>query len=156
MCVRRSERARLCGMWCDTSNKHTHTHTHTHSVHLCSSRYCTYPAFFQNINISALCLFTRIVINHLCIWTKPLYRVSDSDWPLSSMVPKEEPCLPQQNHLHAWQCTISRCKEYLCVIGCYGHNMRNSWCGHHPSLTSTLLRTFGASSSERSMRVEGS
>ncbi len=73
-----------------------------------------------------------------------------------SMVPKEEPCLPQQNHLHAWQCTISRCKEYLCVIGCYGHNMRNSWCGHHPFLTSTLLRTFGASSSERSMRVGGS
>ncbi len=53
--------------------------------------------------------------------------------------------------------TISCCKEYLCVIGCYGHKRRETHgVATYPPLTSTLLRTFGASSSERSMRVGGS
>ena len=46
--------------------------------------------------------------------------------PLSSMVQKEEPCFPSQNHLHAWQCTIWCCKECLCIIGCYEHKRRET------------------------------
>lgn len=59
----------------------------------------------------------------------------------------------QQNYLHAWYFTISCCKEYLCIIGCCGHKRKkNSWCGPHPHLTSTPLRTFGRSLHKISIR----
>lgn len=51
-----------------------------------------------------------------------------SDCPLSSVVNKEEPCYLLQNHLHAWQCIVSSCKEYLCITGCYGHKKRDTHC----------------------------
>ena len=58
---------------------------------------------------------------------KYLFKVCGvSDWPLSSTVQKEEPCFPYQNHLHAWPCTISCCREYFCIIGCYGHQWRET------------------------------
>ena len=61
----------------------------------------------------------------------------------------------KQNHLHAWQCTMSCCKEYLCLIGCHGHKRRETYCvATILPLTSTLLRTFRASSSNGSMRSE--
>lgn len=43
-------------------------------------------------------------------------------------------------------------QKYHWGLGCYGHEGRkNSWCGHHHPLTSTLLRTYGASFKGSSM-----